>query len=48
MRGVGEALRLPGSAPPALTCQDLSRKQSSFLLKQTPTGREYRFSAMTF
>src|SRR5437899_6521552 len=33
---------------PALTCQDLSRKQSSFRLKKHPTGREYRFSAIAF
>ena len=33
---------------PALTCQDLSRKQSSFRLKKNPTGREYRFSAIAF
>jgi hypothetical protein len=26
-----------------LTCQDLSRKRSSFLLKKNPTGREYSF-----
>jgi len=34
--------------PPALTCQDPSRKRSSFLLKKNPTGREYSFSAMAF
>ena len=31
-----------------LTCQDPSRKRSSFLLKKNPTGREYSFSAMAF
>jgi hypothetical protein len=35
-----------GSAPPALTRKDRSRKRSSFLLKQKiPTGEEYSFSA---
>src|SRR5215469_780167 len=46
--GINRIVAHRGSAPPALTCQDLSRKQSSFLLKQNPTGREYSFSAMAF
>jgi len=38
--------RSSGLCYAALTCQDLSRKRSSFLLKQISTG-EYSFSATT-
>src|SRR5216684_5122885 len=46
--GINRIVAHWSSAPPALTCQDLSRKRSSFLLKQKSNWKRITLLACSF